>query len=252
MFFGGTPDTYHTAGIKRGTATSTSTRPGTTSMTGAQDAGGGWSRQLTHKLAAGECPAPSSAPTSPRIIGAPGSLTVWPRVASRPTRRGPRNLRDAGVTVLRVRLKVRGGGPAPTQARQVAPAADARRDQRDGVRGLRRLQHEKQLPFGNIPVGTPICGRDPESSQNSCNTDYSCLDGECPSFITFTVRDAGTETKKKLRKMPAPPQVPELQANGATGTVNVFLCRYRWHRDRHREPSAGHCGPSRRHAGPGA
>jgi hypothetical protein len=30
-FFGGTPDTYHTAGIERGTATSSSTRPGTTS-----------------------------------------------------------------------------------------------------------------------------------------------------------------------------------------------------------------------------
>src|SRR5882757_3109884 len=28
---GGTPDTYHTAGIERGTATSTSARPGTTS-----------------------------------------------------------------------------------------------------------------------------------------------------------------------------------------------------------------------------
>src|SRR6476660_9284879 len=28
---GGTPDTYHTAGLKRGTATSSSTRPGTTS-----------------------------------------------------------------------------------------------------------------------------------------------------------------------------------------------------------------------------
>ncbi|WP_264891008.1 hypothetical protein [Mycobacterium kiyosense] len=31
VFFGGTPDTYQTAGRKRGTATSTSTRPGTTS-----------------------------------------------------------------------------------------------------------------------------------------------------------------------------------------------------------------------------
>src|SRR5882757_2926126 len=28
---GGTPDTYHTAGLERGTATSTSTKPGTTS-----------------------------------------------------------------------------------------------------------------------------------------------------------------------------------------------------------------------------
>ena len=31
VFFGGTPDTYHTAGLERGTATSTSTRPGTSS-----------------------------------------------------------------------------------------------------------------------------------------------------------------------------------------------------------------------------
>ncbi|MGH3553907.1 MAG: hypothetical protein ACRDT5_15215, partial [Mycobacterium sp.] len=31
VFFGGTPDTYHTAGLERGTATSSSTTPGTTS-----------------------------------------------------------------------------------------------------------------------------------------------------------------------------------------------------------------------------
>jgi hypothetical protein len=31
VFFGGTPDTYHMAGHERGTATSTSTTPGTTS-----------------------------------------------------------------------------------------------------------------------------------------------------------------------------------------------------------------------------
>ena len=35
-FFGGTPDTYHTAGLERGTATSSSTRPGTTSFDSAQ------------------------------------------------------------------------------------------------------------------------------------------------------------------------------------------------------------------------
>ena len=34
VFFGGTPDTYHTAGLEQGTATSSSTRPGTTSHSG--------------------------------------------------------------------------------------------------------------------------------------------------------------------------------------------------------------------------
>ena len=36
MCLGRTPDTYHTAGLKRGTATSSSTRPGTTSLNGLQ------------------------------------------------------------------------------------------------------------------------------------------------------------------------------------------------------------------------
>jgi len=36
-----TPDTYHTAGLERGTATSTSTRPGTTSFVAAAEPSGG-------------------------------------------------------------------------------------------------------------------------------------------------------------------------------------------------------------------
>ncbi len=49
---GGTPDTYHTAGLKRGTATSSSTTPGTTSVNGCGYHIANEGRQLADKMVA--------------------------------------------------------------------------------------------------------------------------------------------------------------------------------------------------------
>jgi indolepyruvate ferredoxin oxidoreductase len=48
------------------------------------------------------------------------------------------------------------------------------------------------------PVDTEL-GRKTQIDQTSCNTDYSCLDGDCPSFVTVEVQPG------RSRKRPAAP-----------------------------------------------
>ena len=76
------------------------------------------------------------------------------------------------------------------------------------------------------PVETSL-GRKTRIDQSSCNTDYSCLDGDCPSF--GTVRSSGTRAAAGER--PTPPAVPDavlapagdvfLAGIGGTGIVTV-------------------------------
>ncbi len=77
------------------------------------------------------------------------------------------------------------------------------------------------------PVDTEF-GRKTRIDQTSCNTDYSCLDGDCPSFVTVEL-PAGSVNAGRER--PEPPAVPDVQhpaegdvflaGIGGTGIVTV-------------------------------
>ena len=77
------------------------------------------------------------------------------------------------------------------------------------------------------PVETEL-GRKTHIDQTSCNTDYSCLAGDCPSFVTVEV-DPSAATARRER--PEPPAVPDvahpdsgdvfLAGIGGTGIVTV-------------------------------
>ncbi len=61
-----------------------------------------------------------------------------------------------------------------------------------------------------------ILGRKTQIHQASCNTDYSCLDGDCPSFVTVDIV-AHDEVKISDIDLPveiANPKLPEIPADG--------------------------------------
>jgi indolepyruvate ferredoxin oxidoreductase len=83
------------------------------------------------------------------------------------------------------------------------------------------------------PVETEF-GRKRRINQNSCNLDYSCVKGFCPSFVTVeggTLKKAKQERKSGLDAVPAPPE-PVLPPNetawgivvagvGGTGVITI-------------------------------
>jgi indolepyruvate ferredoxin oxidoreductase len=69
------------------------------------------------------------------------------------------------------------------------------------------------------PVDTEL-GRKTRIDQTSCNTDYSCLDGNCPSFVTVQLPEGKSA---KTEAFPAPPVVDEPKLPAVEGTFNVFL-----------------------------
>ncbi|OMC49574.1 indolepyruvate ferredoxin oxidoreductase [Mycolicibacterium fortuitum] len=69
------------------------------------------------------------------------------------------------------------------------------------------------------PIDTEF-GRKTRIDQNTCNTDYSCLDGECPSFVTVELPEEAPSVRKAI---PTPPEVAEPPLSPLSEPHNIFL-----------------------------
>ena len=70
------------------------------------------------------------------------------------------------------------------------------------------------------PVETEL-GRKTRIDQTSCNTDYTCLEGDCPALVTVEIDPERGRARED--DLPAPPAVPEPPVPEVDSTVNVFL-----------------------------
>ena len=190
-------------------------------MTGAQDAEAALTvPQLTHKLASeGVKQIIVCAEEPERHKGAQFSVNtqLWDRTR---LDEAQRVLRDVpGVTVLIYDQQC---------------AAEARRKRKRGKLPTRRTRviineavcegcgdcGVKSNCLSVQPVDTEF-GRKTKIDQTSCNTDYSCLEGDCPSFVTVELPEDGAP--KSLRDIPTAPAVPDPATTAVTGTHNLFL-----------------------------
>ena len=189
-------------------------------MTGAQDAQGALTvPQLTHKLkdeGVARIIVVADEPERHRRRALAKGTLLWHRDR---LDEAQRILRDVpGVTVLIYDQHC---------------AADARRQRKRGTlpaRNTRVVINEavcegcgdcgvKSNCLSVQPVDTEY-GRKTRIDQTSCNTDYSCLDGDCPSFVTVEV----DPTKKAPRRTtPTPPAVADPATPPLHGTHDVLL-----------------------------
>jgi indolepyruvate ferredoxin oxidoreductase len=70
------------------------------------------------------------------------------------------------------------------------------------------------------PVDTEL-GRKTRIDQTTCNTDYSCLEGNCPSFVTVELPDS--RDADAAPQPPTPPDVTEPTYPPITAVHNIFL-----------------------------
>jgi indolepyruvate ferredoxin oxidoreductase len=187
-------------------------------MTGAQHAEGALSvPELTHKLAAegvAKIIVCADEPERHRHASFADGVVLWHRDR---LDEAQRLLRDTdGVTVLIYDQQC---------------AADARRKRKRGTLPVRRTRvvineavcegcgdcGVKSNCLSVQPVDTEF-GRKTRIDQTTCNTDYSCLDGECPSFVTVEVPE-----EHSVKTPPTPPQVPDPILPPLATTYDVFL-----------------------------
>ena len=190
-------------------------------MTGAQDVQAGLTvPELTHKLRAdgvGRIIVCADDPRQYRGSSLPRGVDVWHRDRLDEAQRILRDIH--GVTVLIYDQHC---------------AADARRKRKRGQlpdRRTRVLINEsvcegcgdcgvKSNCLSVQPVDTEL-GRKTRIDQSTCNTDYTCLDGECPSFVTVEL--PSNPRAKAVGARPLPPEVDEPPVEPWTGVHNVFL-----------------------------
>ena len=112
-------------------------------------------------------------------------------------------------------------------------AADARRQRKRGTlptRNTRVIINEavcegcgdcgvKSNCLSVQPVDTEF-GRKTRIDQTSCNTDYSCLAGDCPSFVTVEVQPGKNAPTKPTAE---PPVLPDVALEPVWSTQNVFF-----------------------------
>jgi indolepyruvate ferredoxin oxidoreductase len=189
-------------------------------MTGAQDVEGGLSiAQLSHRLmleGVARIIVCSDDPARHRRRDFPTGVHVWDRSRLDEAQRVLREV--PGVTVLIFDQHC---------------AADARRQRKRGklpARNTRVVINEevcegcgdcgvKSNCLSVQPVDTEL-GRKTRIDQTSCNTDYSCLAGDCPSFVTVEV---SPNTKRRKTTAPVPSVSAEPKWSEVKGTWNVFL-----------------------------
>jgi indolepyruvate ferredoxin oxidoreductase len=189
-------------------------------MTGAQDAEAGLSvPELTHKLAAEGVAKIIVCAEEPerhrRAALAPG-VTLWHRDRLDEAQRLLREVE--GVTVLIYDQQC---------------AAEARRKRKRGALPVRRTRvvineavcegcgdcGVKSNCLSVQPVDTEF-GRKTRIDQTSCNTDYSCLDGQCPSFVTVELPE---KPQAAAKVTPVPPRVADVELRPIAGVHDVFL-----------------------------
>jgi indolepyruvate ferredoxin oxidoreductase len=70
------------------------------------------------------------------------------------------------------------------------------------------------------PIATEL-GRKTQIDQSTCNTDYTCLDGNCPSFVTVELPRSRATTAPP--QAPSPPTISDPNRTDVTGVYNIFL-----------------------------
>jgi indolepyruvate ferredoxin oxidoreductase len=168
-------------------------------------------------------------PVAPQRVRCRRCAHRTPRPAGR---RAARTARHAGLHGAAVRADLCGRKAPPPQARRVRRPRPPHVHLRRGVRRLWRLRGAVHC-VSIEPKDTPL-GRKRRINQSSCNKDYSCVKGFCPSFVTV---QAGTPRKLKpavspdaaFASLPAPAEAAldgdafgvMIPGIGGTGVITV-------------------------------
>ena len=170
----------------------------------------------------------------PQRASCPAGSSVWDR--SRLAEAQRVLAATPGVTVL-IHDQACAAEKRRKRKRGKLPSRQARvDDQRAGLRGLRRLRREVQLPVG--AAGATEFGRKTRIDQSSCNLDFSCLEGDCPSFMT--VVPAAGRTANARGRGDQPGRAARPRARSCRPTRSHPDHRHRRHRRGHRRPGPRH------------